>query len=119
MRHIGNVVYSQGYQGFESLRLRQEITPPLRGYFLADTQADLTRSQRSCKGSTTSRFWKCKRTKIVTVAPQAFMPRKSLRLRHDKKTPPCVVFFYRRGVRFWVLGASLSKNSIKQPENMI
>ena len=23
------------------------------------------------QGSTTSRFWKCKRTKIVTVAPQA------------------------------------------------
>ena len=24
VRHIGNVVYSQGYQGFESLRLRQD-----------------------------------------------------------------------------------------------
>lgn len=28
-------------------------------------------------GSTTSRFWKHMRTKIVTVAPQAFMPRES------------------------------------------
>ena len=35
VRHIGNVVYRQRYQGFESLRLRQDIkNPPSVGDFL-------------------------------------------------------------------------------------
>ena len=42
MRHIGNVVYSQGYQGFESLRLRHpSLLTQSRGY------ADLSVAKRS------------------------------------------------------------------------
>ena len=33
MRHIGNVVYSQGYQGFESLRLRHKNQTPIGAFY--------------------------------------------------------------------------------------
>lgn len=35
VRYIGNVVYGQPYQGFESLRLRQYNSPPTEGCFYA------------------------------------------------------------------------------------
>ena len=49
MRYIGNVVYSQGYQGFESLRLRHKNQTPLCGCFIFVPKSKCGRSVRNLR----------------------------------------------------------------------
>ena len=57
------------------------------------TDKEPTRVAPATAGSTTSRFWKCKRTKIVTVDAQAFMPSDSCWMRQKLNRPIGRCFF--------------------------
>ena len=89
MRHIGNVVYRQRYQGFESLRLRQDKkTPPFRRYFFilpsSKTVQNALWQTLVCRlGSKTSRFRKYNAAKSLRFPRRHEVARESLRLRHE------------------------------------